>query len=95
MYYWKVYILKWFYRQNLEVAFIDKKQCKKVPQVDFIYNKIYIPTCGTKEKFNVYTIKNFLTLEDIIEQNKLDELSLKVLKNLLSERIREIELDVK
>ena len=72
MYYWKVYILKWFYRQNLEVAFIDKKQCKKVPQVDFIYNKIYIPTCGTKEKFNVYTIKSFLTLEDIIEQNKLE-----------------------
>lgn len=78
-----------------EIYLIKKKQCKKVPQVDFIYNKIYIPTCGTKEKFNVYTIKNFLTLEDVIEQNKLDELSLKVLKNLLSERIREIELDAK
>ena len=78
-----------------EIYLIKKKQCKKVPQVDFIYNKIYIPTCGTKEKFNVYTIKNFLTLEDIIDQNKLDELSLKVLKNLLGERIREIELDAK
>lgn len=26
MYYWKVYILKWFYRQNLEVAFIDQNK---------------------------------------------------------------------
>lgn len=75
---------------------IRTKNLSKLHQVDFIYNKIYIPTlCNLDKQIKINTIKSFLTLEDVIEQNKLDELSLKVLKNLLSERIREIELDAK
>lgn len=72
------------------------KNLSKLHQVDFIYNKIYIPTlCNLDKQIKINTIKSFLTLEDVIDQNKLDELSLKVLKNLLGERIREIELDAK
>lgn len=78
-----------------EIYNIKSKQCKKVPAVDFLFNKIYNPTTGTKKKFNVYTIESFLTLEDIIEQNKLDDISLKVLKNLLGERIKDIEEEAK
>lgn len=75
---------------------IRTKNLSKLHQVDFIYNKIYIPTlCNLDKQIKINTIKSFLTLEDIIDQNKLDELSLKVLKNLLGERIREIELDAK
>ena len=75
---------------------IRTKNLSKLHQVDFIYNKIYIPTlCNLDKQIKINTIKSFLTLEDVIEQKKLDELSLKVLKNLLSERIREIELDAK
>ena len=79
-----------------QIYSIDVKEVRSVPPIDFLFNKIYNPIHGTnKKKFRIYTVKGFLTLEDVIEQNKLDELSLKVLKNLLSERIREIELDAK
>ena len=78
-----------------EIYNIESKQYKKggkVPPVDLLFNKIYNPTTGTfDKKTNINTIKNFLTLEDIIEQNKLDDLSLKVLKNLLGGRIEDIE----
>ena len=74
---------------------VESKQVTQVKGIDFIFNKIYIPNPLTKKKIKINTVKGFLTLEDVIEQNKLDELSLKVLKNLLSERIREIELDAK
>lgn len=74
---------------------IETIRTKKVHGIDFIFNKIYNPNPCTNKKNKINTIKSFLTLEDIIEQNKLDELSLKVLKNLLSERIREIELDAR
>ena len=74
---------------------VESKQVTQVKGIDFIFNKIYIPNPLTKKKIKINTVKGFLTLEDVIEQNKLDELSLKVLKNLLSERIREIELDAR
>ena len=75
---------------------IRTKNLSKLHQVDFIYNKIYIPTlCNLDKQIKINTIKSFLTLEDIIDQNKLDDISLKVLNNLLGERIREIELDAK
>lgn len=76
---------------------IESKQYKKgtkVPPIDFLFNKIYNPIHGTfNKKTNVNTIKDFLTLEDVIKQNNLDELSLKVLRNLMSERIKEIEIE--
>lgn len=74
---------------------VESKQVTQVKGIDFIFNKIYYPNPLTKKKIKINTVKGFLTLEDVIAQNKLDELSLKVLKNLLSERIREIELDAK
>ena len=74
---------------------IESKKYKECPGLDFLFNKIYNPIPGQNKRINVYTIKNYLTLEDVIAQNKLDELSLKVLNNLLGERIREIELDAK
>ena len=74
-----------------QIFVIESRELKSVEGIDFIYNKIYNPILSTKKKTRINTIKSFLTLEDIIEQNKLDELSLKVLKNLLSERIKEIE----
>lgn len=78
---------------------IESKQYKKggkVPPIDFLFNKIYTSNPGTfNKKTNINTIKSFLTLEDIIKQNKLDDISLKVLKNLLSERIKNIEEEAK
>ena len=74
---------------------IESKQYKKgakVPPIDLLFNKNIISIHGTfYKKTNISTIKNFLTLEDIINQNKLDELSLKVLKNLIDKQIENIE----
>lgn len=79
---------------NIET--IRTKNLSKLPPVDFLFNKIYNPTTGNLDKqIRIYTIKSFLTLEDIIEQNKLDDISLKVLKNLLGERIKSIEEEAK
>lgn len=64
---------------------------KKVQGIDFLFNKIYNPNPCTDKKIKINTIKSFLTLEDIINQNNLDDLSLKVLKNIINERIKEIE----
>ena len=72
---------------------IESKKYKECPQLTFLFNKIYKPSCGQGKRFNVYTIKDYLTLENIIKQNKLDDLSLKVLRNLVNERIKEIEKD--
>ena len=63
--------------------------------IDFLFNKIYNPNPGPNKRINVYTIKSYLTLEDIIEQNNLDDISLKVLNNLLGERIKSIEEEAK
>ena len=74
---------------------IESKQYKKgskVPPIDFIFNKIYNSNHGTfDKKTNIYTIKSYLTLEDVINQNSLDELSLKVLKSIVKDRIESIE----
>ena len=70
---------------------IDSKQLRDVTGIDFLFNKIYNPIGVTNKPIRVYTIKSFLTLEDIINQNNLDDLSLKVLKNIMDERIKEIE----
>ena len=72
---------------------IESKKYKECPQLSFLFNKIYNPSCATNKIIRVYTIKSFLTLEDIINQNNLDDLSLKVLRNLVNERIKEIEKD--
>lgn len=74
---------------------IETIRTKKVQGIDFLFNKIYNSNPCTNKKININTIKSFLTLEDIIDQNKLDDISLKVLKNLLGERIKEIEEDAK
>lgn len=79
---------------NIET--IRTKDLSKLHQVDFIFNKIYNPTsCNLDKQIKINTIKSFLTLEDIIKQNKLDDISLKVLNNLLSERIEQIEKEAK
>ena len=78
-----------------EIYNIKSKKYTECPAVDFLFNKIYNPTTGQNKRINVYTIKSFLTLEDVIEQNKLDDISLKVLSSLLSERIKDIEAEAK
>ena len=70
---------------------IETMRTKKVQGIDFLFNKIYNPIPCTDKKIKINTIKSFITLEDIINQNNLDDLSLKVLKNLIDERIKEIE----
>ena len=70
---------------------IETMRTKKVQGIDFLFNKIYNPNPCTDKKIKINTIKSFLTLEDIINQNNLDDLSLKVLKNIINERIKEIE----
>lgn len=74
-----------------EIYNIESKKYKECPQLTFLFNKIYNVSCGQGKRINVYTIKSFLTLEDIINQNNLDDISLKVLKNIMNERIKEIE----
>ena len=72
---------------------IESKQVSDCTGLDLLFNKIYNPIGVQSKRIRVYTIKSFLTLEDIINQNNLDDLSLKVLRNLVNERIKEIEKD--
>ena len=81
--------------QIYNIENIRTKDLSKLQGIDFIFNKYINPILCNGKQIKINTIKNFLTLEDIIEQNNLDELSLKVLKNLLSERIKEIEKEAK
>ena len=69
------------------------KDLSKLQGIDFLFNKIYNPNpCNLNKQIKINTIKNFLTLEDVIKQNNLDELSLKVLTRLIKDRIEEIEI---
>lgn len=70
---------------------IEVKRVRSVQGIDFLFNKYINPIGCTSKQIKINTIKNFLTLEDIIKQNKLDDISLKVLNNLLGERIKQIE----
>ena len=70
---------------------IESKQVSDCTGLTLLFNKIYNPSCVQSKRIRVYTIKSFLTLEDIINQNNLDDLSLKVLRNLVNKRIQEIE----
>lgn len=74
-----------------QIYSIDNRELNSVEGLDFLFNKIYNSNLSTKKKKRINTIKSFLTLEDIINQNNLDDLSLKVLKNIMDERIKEIE----
>lgn len=74
-----------------QIYSIDNRELSSVEGIDFLFNKIYNSNLSTKKKKRINTIKSFLTLEDIINQNNLDDLSLKVLKNIMDERIKEIE----
>ena len=78
-----------------QIYSIESRELNSVEGLTFLFNKIYNSNLSTKKKKRINTIKNFLTLEDIVEQNKLDELSLKVLNNLLGERIKDIEAEAK
>lgn len=70
---------------------IESTRARSVQGIDFLFNKIYNPIPCTDKQIKINTIKSFITLEDVINQNNLDNLSLKVLKNLINERIKEIE----
>lgn len=74
---------------------VDSKKyrsIKSVPQLDYLFNKNYNSNHGTDNKqLRINTIKDFLTLEDIIKQNGLDELSLTVLISIIDDRISDIE----
>ena len=78
-----------------QIYSIDARELNSVEGLDFIYNKIYISNLSTNKKKRVNTIKSFLTIEDVIQQNKLSDISLKVLENLLGERIEAIRKEAK
>lgn len=74
-----------------QIYSIESRELNSVEGIDFLFKEIYNPILSTKKKKRINTIKSFLTIEDVIEQNKLDDLSLKVLKNLIDKRIEDIE----
>ena len=77
--------------QIYNIENIRTKNLSKLHGIDFLFNKIYNPNPCNGKHIKINTIKSFITLEDIINQNNLDDLSLKVLKNIMAERIKEIE----
>ncbi len=77
--------------QIYNIENIRTKNLSKLHGIDFLFNKIYNPNPCNGKQIKINTIKSFITLEDIINQNNLDDLSLKVLKNIMDERIKEIE----
>lgn len=68
---------------------IEKKEHKKVPQLDYKYYNKITPNYGTK-KVNVYTIKGHKKIADIAEDHQLSEIDAKVLKNIIDKRYKNI-----
>ncbi|MDY2883726.1 MAG: hypothetical protein SOT71_13835, partial [Romboutsia timonensis] len=77
--------------QIYNIKQIRTKDLSKLQGIDFIFNKNNNSIGCNNKQVKINTVESFLTLEDIINQNKLDDISLKVLNNLLGERIKQIE----
>ena len=78
----------------LNVMFkIDKKQTTnltKLPLVDnsFLYNMM--PTTGKQKKINIYTIQDFLTVDDIAEELGLNDLDKQVLNSFIDHKVSRV-----
>lgn len=73
---------------------IDVKEVKKVPPVDNIFLYKIVPTQWTKKKLKIFTIVDFTSLDDLVEQNNWSEIDKKILKNLINKNIRKIDKEV-
>ena len=61
-----------------------------VTEYNFLYNTLS-DTVPKDKKLRIYTIKNFITIEDIVNQNNLSDLSYSILKDIVQTRIKNID----
>ena len=70
---------------------IDVKITGKCNAVDNIFLYKIVPTVLPNKKLKIFTIIDFTSIDDLIEQNNWDEIDKKILKNLINKRVRKID----
>lgn len=73
---------------------IDKEQIKKCTRVDKLFLYKIEPTHVQNKRIWIFTIVDFTSLDDLIEQNNWSEIDKKILKNLINKNIRKIDKEV-
>lgn len=81
---------------------IDVKQVSNCTGIDFIYieaigvqleNKPNTISVQGKKRTRIYTINNYLTVEDIAQELELDDLSTRVLTHLIAEKVEKYRIE--
>ena len=79
-------------QEMLNIIFkIDVKITGKCNAVDNIFLYKIVPTVLPNKKLKIFTIIDFTSIDDLIEQNNWDEIDKKILKNLINKRVRKID----
>lgn len=79
-------------QEMLNIIFkIDVKITGKCNAVDNIFLYKIVPTVLPNKKLKIFTIVDFTSIDDLIEQNNWDEIDKKILKNLINKRVRKID----
>ena len=73
---------------------INKEQIKKCTRVDSIFLYKIEPTHVQNKRLWIFTIVDFTSLDDLIEQNNWSEIDKKILKNFINKKVREIDKEV-
>ena len=73
---------------------IDKNYYRNGSRVASIFLYKMVPTHEPKKRVWIFTIVDFTSLDDLIEQNNWSEIDKKILKNLINKNIRKIDKEV-
>ena len=79
-------------QEKLSIIFkIEKNYIRSGSPVDNIYLYKIVPTVEPGKREWIFTIVDFTSLDDLVEQNNWSEIDKKILKNLINKRVRKID----
>lgn len=79
-------------QEMLNIIFkIDVKPVRKCDAVDNIFLYKIVPTLSQNKQVKIFTIVDFTSLEDLVQENNWSEIDKKILKNLINKRVRKID----
>lgn len=79
-----------------QVYKVDEKYTRGGPGLDCIYIEPIggpVEQNNSKKRVRVYTINDYLTVNDIAQELELDDVSIKVLTNLIARKVEQLDID--
>lgn len=73
---------------------IDKNYYRNGSRIDNIFLYKIVPIHEPKKRVWIFTIVDFTSLDDLVEQNNWSEIDKKILKNFINKKVREIDKEV-